>query len=53
MHVCLNKTYKCKVGDPKALFLLATTTMCMGGCFFIPCIAPLYLRSVPYDAECY
>ena len=39
-------------GDPKAPFSLATTPKCRGRCDSIPWIAPLYSRSLPYNAEC-
>ena len=29
-------------GDPKALFSIATTPRCRGGCYSFPWIAPLY-----------
>ena len=29
-------------GDPKALFSIATTLRCKGGCYSIPRIYPLY-----------
>ena len=47
-----------KVGDlsrewPEgSLFSIATKTKCRGGCYSIPRIAPLYLWSKPYNAEC-
>ena len=37
--------------DPKASFLIATTPKCMGGRYSFPWIAPLYPRSLPYNAE--
>ena len=38
--------------DPKAPFSIATTPRCRGGFYSIPWIAPLYLWSLPYNAEC-
>ena len=38
--------------DPKAPFLIATTPNCKGGRNAISGIAPLYPRSVLYNAEC-
>ena len=29
--------------DPKAHFSIAATQRCRGGCYFVPCIAPLNL----------
>ena len=39
-------------GDEKALFSIATTPKCRRGRHSFPWIAPLYLRYVPYIAEC-
>ena len=39
--------------DPKAFFLIATTSRYRGGRNSIPWIAPLYPWSVPYNAEHY
>ena len=39
-------------GNLKAPFSIATTLRCRGGCYSIPWIAPLYPRSLPYNAEC-
>ena len=39
-------------GDPKAPFSIATTQRCRGGRYSIPRIAPLYLWSIPRNAEC-
>ena len=39
-------------GDPKALFSIATTPRCRGGCYSFPCIVPLNSWSVSYNAEC-
>ena len=39
--------------DPKALFSIATTLRCRGGCYSFPWIAPLYPWYVPYNAECW
>ena len=38
------------VGHPKAPFSIATTSRVR--CYYIPWIAPLYHRSLPYNAEC-
>ena len=37
-------------GNPKAPFSMATTPR--AGHYFFPWIAPLYLWSLPYNAEC-
>ena len=39
-------------GDPKAPFSIATSPKCRGGCYSIRSIAPFYLWSSPYSAEC-
>ena len=39
-------------GDPKAPFSVATTPRCRRRRYSFPCIAPLYLRYVPYSDEC-
>ena len=38
-------------GDPKALFLIATTPRCRGGYYSISLITPLYPWSKPYNAS--
>ena len=38
--------------DQKVAFLIATTPRCRVERHSIPWIAPLYLWSVPYNAEC-
>ena len=40
-------------GDRKAPFSMATTPWCCEEHYSIPWIAPLYLWSLPYDAECW
>ena len=39
-------------GDSKAPFSIATTPRCRGGRNSFPRIAPFYLWSLPYNAEC-
>ena len=39
-------------GNPKALFLIATTPRCRGERFSFPWIVPLYSWSIPFNAEC-
>ena len=48
---------KSKVGDcsqerPEGYFSIATTPRCREGHYSFPWIAPLYPRSIPYNAEC-
>ena len=40
-------------GDQKVPFSIATTPRCRRGRYSISWIAPLYLWSVPYNAECF
>ena len=58
--LCNNNRFKTTIsklativeGDQKAPFSIATTTMCRGGHYSFPWIAPLYSWYVPYIAEC-
>ena len=51
-HISKIKVATLVEGDPKAPFSIATTPRCRGGYNFIPWIAPLYLWSISYSAEC-
>ena len=39
-------------GEPKGLFLIATTQRCSGENYSIPWIASLYSWFLPWNAEC-
>ena len=48
----VSKVGNLRQGRPEGSFSIATTPRCRGGHYSFPWIVPLYLWSIPYNAEC-